>query len=266
LKQFLYDWAPPAASTAPLWNSPRLTPVVGEDAIAWLGMDYNKRPGGCVQLKRTQLEISVTEGSFSEDELGRILIKLAPASSLEARREVEQAPFHLLNYWVRYQQRGVKVPYGLWAYSQARHYDQSRIVSLEKLRVNPPMRLLFPGEDPYVFDSAVYITSEQPYHCEVELIYRHNRNLSDHLWISAMERRSELAHTIPPAAEKHLAETRGVQRIRNLDVWCAALSERYGAWEAFWEEQGVHYAVWAGSSAFQDANEFKEVISSFGAA
>lgn len=259
LKQFLYDWAPPAASTAPLWNSPHLTPVPGQNAIAWLGTDYLQRPGGCIQLMRTQIEISVMEGEFSEDELGRLLVQLTPAA-WESSRAVRGAAFHRLNYWVRYQLRGVQVPYGLWGYHHPRHYDQSQAVSLDELVAKPPLRLLLPVDSPYVFDSAVIIAGEQPFHHEIELIYRHQENMSDHLWMTAIDQNSELTLPIPPEPETHRAAVRQAQGLRNTTVWYAALSEQYGAWEAFWEEEKIRYAVWAGTTPFQDGDQFKTLV------
>jgi hypothetical protein len=259
LKQFLYDWAPPAASTAPLWNSPHLTPVPGQNAIAWLGIDYLKRPGGCIQLMRTQIEISVMEGEFTEDELGRLLLQLTPAV-WEASRVVREAPFHRLNYWVRYQLRGVQVPYGLWRYHHPRRYDQSQPVSLDELVSKPPLRLLLPADSSYVFDSAVIIAGEESFHREIELIYRHQENMSDHLWIIAVDRDSEHTLPIPPEAETHRAAVRQTQTLRDTAIWYAALSEQYGAWEAFWEEEKVRYAVWAGTSPFQNSEQFKTLV------
>lgn len=259
LKQFLYDWAPPAASTAPLWNSPQLTPVPIQTAIAWLGTDYLKRPGGCIQLMRTQIEISVIDGEFTENELGRILAQLTLAAQ-EASQAVQDAPFHRLNYWVRYQLRGVQVPYGLWHYHQPRRYDRSQLVSLDDLQSNSPVRLLLPSDSPYIFDSAVIVAGEPPSHREVELIYRHQENLSDHLWIIAINHDSDLSLPIPPKPETHLAEVRQMQHLRDTTVWYAALSEQYGAWEVIWEEQNVRYAVWAGTTPFQNGDQFKALI------
>jgi hypothetical protein len=90
--------------------------------------------------------------------------------------------------------------------------------------------------------------------------YRHQQNLSDHLWITAIDRHSELTLPIPPEPETHRAAVRQAQRLRNSTVWYAALSEQYGAWEAFWEEEKVRYAAWAGTSPFQNGEQFKTIV------
>lgn len=259
IKQFLYDWAPPAASTAPLWNSPALTPVPGRDTVGWLGTDYMKRRGGCVQAMRTQIEVSVIEGTFTDEELGGILNRLRPAALAESQ-DVRRAPFHLLNYWVRHRLRAVEVPYGLWKYRHPRHYDQSRLIALNELRLNPPLRLLFPDDSPYSFDSAVVISENDPLNREVELVYRHQANQSDHIWLVAVDARSERPVPIPPEPETHLAAGRRPEQLRGATVWYAALNEQYGAWEALWEEEGVRYIVWAGATLFQNGDQFRRLI------
>jgi hypothetical protein len=260
IKQFLYDWAPPAASTAPLWNSPSLMPFTCAEAIGWLGRDYMKRQGACVQRARTQIELSVEMGEFTNLELVRILTEMQPANP-EASQAVRRAPFHQLNYWVRYQMRSVKVPYGLWQYNQSRHYDHGHSVSEIELRERPPLRVLWPANQPYELDSSLVIEDERLPHKEVELIFRHQANLSDHLWVVVMNADSPLALPVPPELHvHHPSQTHGKRTWRKEGVWYAAVNERHGAWEAFWEEGGLRYAVWASSSQFIDAQLFENLI------
>ena len=115
-KQFLYDWAPPAASVAPLWGTSDPTPVDCGDAVGWLGTDYKDNRGACVQRERTQVELSVVDGAFDDDELASVLDGLTPAAPAAAR-EVRGVPFHRLSYWTRYACEPVSVPHGLWSHS-----------------------------------------------------------------------------------------------------------------------------------------------------
>jgi hypothetical protein len=259
IKQFLYDWAPPAASTPALWKSPHLTPVLCQDTIAWLGTDYMGRQGGCVQQLRTQLELSVERGHFTSEELSQMLQALTPAD-LEASQPVQGTPFHQLNYWVRYQLAPVQVPYGLWYYRRARRYDRSTVVSFDELEADSPVPIVLPAGEEFVFDSAVTIQEPQANHHEFELVLRHRANQSDHLWFSVMNADSDLAWPIPPEPDEHPAQVHQAISLRGTTVWYAALHEQYGAWEAFWEENGTRYAVWASTSLFLNGDQFKGVI------
>ncbi|MFC7097908.1 hypothetical protein [Halobaculum marinum] len=262
VKQFLYDWAPPAASVAPLWRTPAPTPVACDDAVGWLGTDYEDRRGACLQRERAQIEVSVTAGSFADDELAALLRGFAPADP-EASRGVREAPFHALNYWVRFGCRPPGVPHGLWDHSGPRPYDESRPVSLSALaaaseRYTP--QPLVPGDrgagDAFVFDSALAFPEADA----VELLFRDRTTGSDHLWITAAAAGSPLAPALPPAEADQPAETRERIDCRGTNVYYAALTEEHGAWEAQWADDGVRYAVWAGASHGLDGAAFREVV------
>ncbi|WP_277553798.1 hypothetical protein [Halobaculum limi] len=258
VKQFLYDWAPPAASAAPLWRTPDPTPVPCEDAVGWLGTDYEDRRGACLQRERTQIEASVTEGAFSDEELAALLRGFEPAAP-EASRGVREAPFHSLNYWTRYACRPPGVPHGLWDYSGPRPYDESRPVSLSALAgPSPPadVRPLVPTGERFVFDSALAFPDADA----VECVFRARENGSDHLWLTAAAEGSPLAPDLPPEPADQPAATRERIDCRGADVYYAALDEEYGAWEAMWEEDGVRYAAWAGASLALDGEAFRSSV------
>ncbi|MXR42438.1 hypothetical protein GRX01_13950 [Halobaculum sp. WSA2] len=256
IKQFLYDWAPPAAGIAPLWRTADPMPVDCGDAVGWLGTDYEDRRGACLQRERAQMEVSVTDGAFDDDELAATLRGFAPADAA-ASRGVREAPFHALNYWVRYGCRPPGVPHGLWDYPGPRPYDESRPVSMAALASDPPARPLVPGDDDaFVLDSALAFPDADA----VEVLFRSRANGSDHLWITAAAEGSPLAPAVPPEPADQSCERRERIDRRGTDVHYAALDETYGAWEALWEEEGTRYAAWAGPSLALDGAGFREVI------
>ena len=134
--------------------------------------------------------------------------------------------------------------------------------SLEELVKHPPLPVALPVTSGYCYDSGAVIDSAVVRDRYLEVIFRHSRNGSDHIWIVATAANSPNSIAIPPQPENYPAETRQVIRLRNTDVAYAALRESHGAWEAFWEDEGVFYAVWAGASQFLNDGEFKEWIDS----
>jgi hypothetical protein len=259
IKQFLYDWCVPAASTAPLWNSPQLESFRCQDAIGWIGTDYQKRHGACVQLARTQIEISVEAGAFTDDELQRMLRALRPANP-SAAQAVRAAPFHQLNYFVRYKVMGPDVPYGMWRYRAARRYAYCRRAALDDLKAAAPVPFPMMHDPAYEFDSAVIIEYPADHHREVEIVYRSVQNHSDYVWIAAMNADSAIALPIPPKPDDHPAETRGPVSLRGTTVYYAALTEDYGAWEAFWQDGSTRIAVWASASPYLTGETFRHLI------
>ncbi|WP_436926008.1 hypothetical protein [Halosimplex amylolyticum] len=263
IKEFLYDWAPPAASVAPLWGSEDPTPVDAGDAVGFLGTDYKDNGGACVQRARTQVEVSVLDGEFAAEELEALLDGLEPATDPVSRDSeataVRQVPFHRLNYWARYRYESVGVPHGLWDHGIARPYHESVPCSSAALGDAEP-RLLGPAEGgvgaAFALDSAVTFPEADA----VEAVYRHEANGSDHLWITAAAPDSALAPELPPEPADQPAAVREAVELRGTTVHYAALTEDDGAWEAVWTGDGVTYAVVAGASRALDGETFRSLV------
>ena len=263
LKEFLYDWAPPAASVAPLWGTNNPTPVEAGDVVGFLGTDYKRNRGACVQRARTQVEVSVLDGEFGDDELEALLDGLEPAvdpdSSGIGATAVRQVPFHRLNYWARFRCESPGVPHGVWQHGVERPYHESVPCSPAALGDATP-RPLVPGDDhlgrQYHFDSAVAFPEANA----VEAVYRHGTNGSDHLWITVATPESDLGPAVPPEPARQPAETREAVESRGGTVHYGALTEAHGAWEAVWIEDGVTYAVVAGASAELDGEDFLTLV------
>ncbi|WP_135828236.1 hypothetical protein [Halorussus halobius] len=257
LKQFLYDWAPPAASVAPLWGTPEPTAFDCGDAVGWLGTDYEDRRGACVQRERTQVELSVLAGAFDDAELTRLLDDLAPADPEGAGR-VRAVPFHRLAYWPRYRCRPPVVPHGLWDYAPEHPYGENLSLSLLALAEGSPVPALVPPGERFLLDSALAFPDDDA----VETVFRNRASGSDHLWLVAAAEGSRLAPDLPPEPADQPAETRRAVDLRGTTVHYAALSESRGAWEAVWSERGTRYAAWAGASRHLDGERFRDLVAS----
>ena len=255
VKQFLYDWAPPAASIAPLWRTPDPEPFACEDAVGWLGTDYKDNRGACVQRDRTQIELSVLEGEFADEELQRFLDGMVVADS-DGAAAVRRVPFHRLHYWARYGCRPPVVPHGLWDYTPDHPYADNLRLSPVALREDSPVPIFVPDGDQFVLDSALAFAEADA----VEAVFRRPENGSDHLWILATAAESPLAPSLPPEPSDQSAATREAIDLRGTTVHYGALTDRGGAWEAVWEEHGIRYAAWAGASQQLAGAGFREVI------
>jgi hypothetical protein len=253
LKQFLYDWAPPAASIAPLWESPWLEGFECQDTVGWIGQDYREAVGACVQLDRTQIELSVIEGHFSHQEIRQLLSHLRTADP-EAATVVRSTPFHLLNYWVRYGILPYRVPHGLWRYPHRRPYESGQILARADYSSVQRICVLLPGDEAFRFDSGFASCDE------VETIFRHIARPSLSAWLLTVRSDSPRALTLPPEPEKQTAEIRTQHAIRGRDGWIALLDRRWGAWEGWWEEGGYQYIVWLSASPFWSEQWFFEFL------
>ncbi len=117
IKQYLYDWAPPAFDCPCLWLSPVVRHFfVGSD-VGWLGTDFRGLPGASISLDRTMIELSVLTGSFSDDELQQICSGLRPVNP-ETRDRILRTPLATLCYQSRHAETPIEVPVGFWAHQR----------------------------------------------------------------------------------------------------------------------------------------------------
>lgn len=251
MKQFLYDWAPPAAGVAPLWDSPWLEWFPTRTAIGWRGIDYREVPGACVQVADTQVELSTYEGSPDATVLEHVLRTLAPADPSGARR-VTRVPFHARNYWIRHRERPYRVPYGLWVVPHRRPYDGAPSDA-------PPRMLLPPRGDLRPVSTVALADGEGA--VEGEAILQRRGRPADRVWLIAMQR-SDVAFAADPEPDERAAALRATRRVRRQRVSIAALDERVGAWEALWSEAGQAYGVWTSPSSYWSEARFLEFLAS----
>jgi hypothetical protein len=113
LKQFLYDWAFPAADQPALWRSETRAEVLPEGRVLWFGTDYLDHVAASARMSRTMVELSVLEGEFSRAELSALYRSLRPADPAAAER-VLRTPFAALSYWARHEVDAVVVATGLF--------------------------------------------------------------------------------------------------------------------------------------------------------
>ncbi|HTU82456.1 MAG TPA: hypothetical protein VMF61_10025 [Candidatus Acidoferrales bacterium] len=264
IKQFLYDWAPPTAGSATLWKTPWLQPVRSGDTAGWMGVDFKGNTGACIQRARTQIEVSVLEGTVGRDELARIVDGLREAEPRGALA-VKQTPFHVLNYHVRFKRAGANVPYGLHRYEEPRRYDVAEPVDLRAtaFRRIPSM---FAGVTGFEIrhDSSVRMNDASCARGEDESLFRDAANESDHVWCSWISK--DAADAYPARLEiyaEHPTALAEVASIRTVDAAFATLDHDYGGHEAFWETGGRRFAIWTSPSLRLDYRRFRAFVAAF---
>ncbi|MFI1681819.1 hypothetical protein [Streptomyces sp. NPDC020607] len=117
IKQFLYDWAFPAADHPCLWGSATRPEVLSGGQVLWFGTDYLGNAATSARMSRTTVELSVLEGEFSDAELVALHNGFVPSGDDVVER-VLRTPFHELSYWARYPVSMVSVPTGLYSFKR----------------------------------------------------------------------------------------------------------------------------------------------------
>lgn len=120
IKQFLYDWAPPAYDHPCLWRNSKIsskenTPLpksiqLGNNYM-WHGLDYRRKPAATINMYRTQVELTILDGDFIVDEVKRIIASLVPVSKNQ-KDEILKTSLADLSHTHKYNSETISVPTG----------------------------------------------------------------------------------------------------------------------------------------------------------
>ena len=118
IKQFLYDWAPPAYDHPCLWRNAKIstsenTPppnayLLGNNYL-WYGLDYRRKRSFTINTMRTQVEITVLYGSLEHHEIIQIVKGLIPVNT-EAKNNILTKSFAELMFNYRHKSKVITVP------------------------------------------------------------------------------------------------------------------------------------------------------------
>jgi hypothetical protein len=233
VKQFLYDWAFPALDHPCLWDSETRAMPINDRYVLWFGTDYSARSGASARLGRTLIEVSVLDGTFTEDELVAFYRSLRPASTPAAYR-IAGTPFAALSYPARHAATMVSVPVGMWAFRR-RHPADRGAWSTGPAAENPLSRqLCVPHELAGFAVDSVAEFSDGAHRTELEVLYTSRPDRAHELrLIAQIDGRGRLE--TPPVLDVHPC-TAGVWQVADVDVHLAYIDHRYGPFDAVWRD------------------------------
>ena len=238
IKEFLYDWAPPAFDHPCLWLSRTQGFQIGDD-IGWLGLDFRKLPGASSTLDRTSIELSVLEGNFTADEIEAVYRSLEPVDA-GAREQILSTPLADLSYQSRHREPVIAVPIGYWAHKR----KPAEIASFAFRAENAPPGL--PGENivppasyGYRLDSVfVYDELEQPQ--EADFAYEQNERPGHYLRVLASPSTAENGIRYPPTLDRQPCSSE-VLNIGGQEVYYAFHEkEKFGPHDAVFQKDGLN--------------------------
>jgi len=254
IRQFLYDWAPPA------WDHPSLAgdvaPFVVGGHIGWLGRDFRGLDAATMTLDRTTIEISVREGECPEALLVALCHALTPVSA-EARARILGTSFGKLSYRSRHPDRTPSVPIGYWHHRRGPPNTRVRIhdripAGLPGAHIVPPARLGFEIDTVQVFGGP-------PGPLEVEYLYADATDRGRTIRIIVSDAAAEGGVRYPPEPE---GQPCSVQRGL---VHYAFGDARYGPHEAVWQAEGLNIMLLAKPAPWTDRYWFEAVLADMGA-
>jgi hypothetical protein len=251
LKQFLYDWAPPA------WDHPSLVgdaePFIVGGHIGWLGRDFRGLPAVTATLDRTTIEVSLREGECPDELLIELCHALRPVSAA-ARASILATPFGRLAYRSRHEDRTPAVPVGFWRHRRGPpdvpvHVHDRAPPGLPV--VAPPARL------GYDLDTVQVVGGPRG-PLEVEYLYADAADRGRTIRVLASPASAEGGVRYPPALEGQPCQ------VRTGAVHYAYGDPRYGPHEAVWQAGGWNVMLLAKPAPWTDRWWFERLLADMG--
>lgn len=238
IKEFLYDWAPPAFDHPCLWLSRTRAFQIGDD-LGWLGFDFRKLPGAASTLDRTTIELSILEGNFKPDEIEALYRSFAPVNA-EAREQILSTPLADLSYQSRHCEPVIAVPVGYWAHKRHPPEIASFAFRAQDAPTGlPGEKIVPPASYGYHLDSVfVYGDLENPQ--EADFAYELNERTGHYLRVLASPSAAAQGIQYPPKLDRQPCSSE-VLNIGGQEVHYAFHeSEKFGPHEAVFQKDGLN--------------------------
>ncbi|SEO62854.1 hypothetical protein [Actinacidiphila rubida] len=232
IKQFLYDWAFPAADHPCLWGSHTRPVTLSSGHVLWFGTDYLNNPATSVRMSRTTVELSVLEGQFTDAELTTLHEHLVPGGDDVVAR-VLRTPFHALSYWARYPVDMVAVPTGLYTFQRRGRRHEGQWAAAGELAAFLDAHHAPRALDGFTAESAATFTGEDGAQ-ETEIVYTRADLDAAELRV-VLQQAGKGRIPFPPRREKHPATTQQTDVAGHL-VHLACIDPGLGPFDAQWSD------------------------------
>ena len=256
VKQFLYDWAPPAWDHPSLWKTEVRGFAVGSH-VGWLGNDYRALPAASLCIHRTMIELSVEEGAFSDDELMAVCRGFAPVSDND-RARIDATPFGQLMYAHRHAADTITVPVGYWSHQRKPPDLAWHIFGKDEVPAGLPGRAVAAPAG-LVLDTVIVLGAlAAP--VEVEYLYQDPSDPGRYARVLASPAGTPGGIPYPPAPEaQQPCKTRELP-VAGVTVHHAWAQDEFGPHEAVWQRAGENIMLLTKPMAHTDMQWFEKLL------
>ncbi len=255
LKLFYMDWWLPTASDMNL-TAPG-TVFVAAGIVGYLGRDYKGQEAACTHRFGALLELSVTEGRFQAEEITAFFENLQPQVP-EAVRELGALPFAQISYYARKGPNPGPVKNDLLTGCQWSARREELQTAFQPGQVYYPRQL--PAS--FAFDSVGTRHERSNTHWEYQLLFRHQDNLTDNIWLRAVGEETEKLVWISPGLDHRMGIQLKRVKLKNRTLGVGSTSEPYGERVAQWVEKRIAWEVHARASLHLSEKDFLSFLDS----
>lgn len=268
IKQFLYDWAPPAYDHPNLWrnaeissinDTPTSQPYVVGNNVAWIGLNYRRQQAASLNIMRTSVEITAVEGCFSTEEFLEIYKGLRPVDP-NLMKQIINSSFAALSYPYRHCTVTSPVPLSYWQYTRqdditmhAYSWNQAPDHILkEHTQWLPPL---------HYSPNSIFTFGDPESPIEIEYYYEHQDCPGCYIRVLTTPRSYKYAIPFPPKLGDQSCNSCIVD-IKGTKVFHASLTEMFGPHEAIWQQGEHNFLLLTKPAPWTDGEWFFKVLHS----
>lgn len=255
IKQFLYDWAPPAYDCPSLWRndeiattqeSPPPKAIFIGNNVLWIGKNYRKQNGATIEIDRTRIEITLEKGDFTDQELIDLCNGFEPQNQ-QSRTHILNAPFSSLSYYARHLEKATRVPISYWNHQRKKTMYCFPLTHDEALTAKPSIHSFISTlkQLHYALNSGFAFGAknkkEEP--AEVEFLFEHTEHPGCFIRILASSYDSKNPIKMPPKIGDQECFSEIVYEGKSKYYYAHSLTCAHGPHEALFSIDSMSYMI-----------------------
>lgn len=252
VKQFLYDWAPPAYDYPCLWlNTEKfsaadiLAPrsLLVANRVLWIGKNYRGQNAATIDLERTRIEITFDGITLTNAELISIVQGLKSCDE-KLREQILNTSFVDLSYYARNKKNASEVPLSYWKHTrEATFYGIALSLDDEKNNnwLLPHINDALKSEG-YYLNGIFGINAPENLIIEKEYLFEHHQHPGVFIHILATPNSSIRPIKYPPTIGDQICEHKFIKGFKN-EIYMAHSRQQYGNYELIWKTQDMSFLV-----------------------
>ncbi len=273
VKQFNYDWAPPAYDCPSLWANniifdhtliPKPLHFVVNSKVGWIGKNYRNEQALSVIQNRTTTEICIKDSAGKEVDVDlQELTRYLKPADLKAQSQLLDKTYAELSYAGSGSVNIVDVPFSFWRTSSSKELKYQKAFSYPNLPdFMAKLKISIPDSYKYNLDTVFYYfkTSEMEKTGRVEFIYSYQNDRDVNIRVVVWSSSENHSIKYPPEPDITQKFEYSVLKIGDKEVYVAYRNKEVGPFEAVWSREDYNYLLITKPEVFTDDKWFQNLL------
>ena len=275
IKEFNYDWAPPAYDCPSLWknheefieeDTPEPQPYLVGNDVLWIGVNYRNQRAASIIKERTTIEMVVMEGGLSDQELIQIAVGLVPLN-MSQWNGILSKDFAQMSYGYPKAIKAVNVPISFWTFP----VEDSQIKFQTAFTLSNIPDEVASAHLPLPIDSGYKLNSVFTYHAgdplseksKCNFVYEYEGKKGSTIQLQHVHKDSPAACAFPPVPDATQKFKIKLEKVCGVNCYYAYRSESYGPHELVFQIGDFNYLMLVKPASWTSREWFFNLLGNF---